>query len=139
MTVHLADINYLAVLVAAVVSFAVGGLWFSPLLFGRAWMTELNFRREDLQQRKGMGWMYARSFAYSAITALVLALFLEVTNAAGAVAGVKLGALAAGGFVATSLATNYLFEGRSFRLFLVNAGHHVAAFVAMGAVLGAWR
>jgi hypothetical protein len=42
-------INYLAVLVAALSTFVLGGLWYSPMLFGKAWMQLNNFTDADLQ------------------------------------------------------------------------------------------
>lgn len=42
-------INYLAVLVAAISTFLIGGLWYSPLLFGKAWMNANGFSEAELQ------------------------------------------------------------------------------------------
>lgn len=47
----MSDINYYAVLVAALLSFAVGGLWYSPLLFGKMWLEEMQLKAEDIKQK----------------------------------------------------------------------------------------
>ena len=39
-------LNWLAVLVAAVSTFLIGGLWYSPAMFGRAWMSANGSRRK---------------------------------------------------------------------------------------------
>jgi hypothetical protein len=49
------------------------------------------------------------------------------------------GALAGIGWVATAIGVNYLFERKSFRLFLINAGYMAVSLTIMGAILGAWH
>jgi len=53
--------------------------------------------------------------------------------------GMTAGALAGFGWVAMALGVIYLFERRPLKLFLVNAGYQVVAFVVMGAILGVWK
>ncbi|MEP7367863.1 MAG: DUF1761 domain-containing protein, partial [Acidobacteriota bacterium] len=53
--------------------------------------------------------------------------------------GITAGALAGIGWVAMAMGVTYLFEARSMRLFLIDAGYHVFAFMLMGAILGAWK
>ena len=68
-------INYLAVLVAALSTFLLGGLWYSPMLFGKAWMRTNKFTDADLQtfsKARMFGW----SFVFSLVMALNLAMFL---------------------------------------------------------------
>ena len=69
------NINYLAVLAAAISTFVLGGLWYSPMLFGKAWMRANNFTDTDLQtfsKARMFGW----SFLFSLVVALNLAMFL---------------------------------------------------------------
>ncbi len=42
-------LNWLAVIAAALATFLIGGLWYSPALFGRAWMSANNLTQEDLK------------------------------------------------------------------------------------------
>jgi hypothetical protein len=49
------------------------------------------------------------------------------------------GALAGIGWVATSLGILYLFESRSLKLFLINAGYLAIAFIVAGGIIGAWQ
>ncbi|HEY0431663.1 MAG TPA: DUF1761 domain-containing protein, partial [Pyrinomonadaceae bacterium] len=60
------SLNYLAVLVAAISTFVLGGLWYSPLLFGKAWMRANNFNEADLQT-----FSKARMFGWSLVFSLV--------------------------------------------------------------------
>ena len=128
--------NFAAIFVAALMSFAIGGLWYSPLLFARAWMKEAGLTEQQTKDAP-MG----RIFGLAAVASLVMAFNLAAFIGAKASFGFAVFAgLAAGlGWVAMSVGVLYLFERRSFRLWLINSGYLVVAFTAMGAILGAWR
>ena len=131
------QINYLAVLAAAASAFVIGGLWWSPLLFQKAWMRANGFTEEKLQEGS-MAKIFGVSFVLTVVMAFNLAMFLagpDTTVAWGATAGV----LAGGGWVALGIAVVALFERRSLTYVLVNGGYFVVAFAVMGAILGAWR
>lgn len=131
------NINYFAVIVAALSTFLLGGLWYSPLLFGKAWMRANNFSEEDLQtfsKARMFGW----SFVFSLVMAVNLAMFLAGpgTNVTW---GMTAGALAGFGWVAMAIAIIGVFENRSWTYILINGGYMTLAFVVMGAIIGAWR
>ena len=128
--------NYLAILVAAVSTFLLGGIWYGPL-FGRAWMRECGFTEESLKRMGGMGRIFALSFVLELIMAFNLAAFIggKATLAFGLFAGAAAGV----GWVTLAFGVTYLFEHRSLKLFLINASYHAVAFTIMGAILGAWR
>lgn len=136
-TVDFSNINYLAVLVAALSTFLLGGLWYSPMLFGKAWMSANKFSDSDLQtfsKARMFGW----SFVFSLIMAFNLAMFLAdpKTNVTW---GMIAGALAGFGWVALAIAIIGVFENKSWRYVLINGGYMTLAFVLMGAIIGAWR
>ncbi|HKE18716.1 MAG TPA: DUF1761 domain-containing protein [Kofleriaceae bacterium] len=126
-------VNYLAALVAALAGFLIGGVWYSPILFARAWMREAGLKEEELH---GLGKTYASALVMTAVAAINLAFFLgpDPSVTWGATAG----ALAGIGWVATALATIFLFERRSTTLILIDAGYLAVAYTAMGAIIGAW-
>lgn len=130
-------LNYVAILVAAASTFMLGGLWYSPVLFGRAWMQEMGFTEERLKALGGTGRIMGLSFVLELAMAVLLAVFLgeKATLGSGLLAGAAVGF----GWVALSLGVTYLFERKPLRLFLVNAGYHGVAFTIMGGILGAWR
>lgn len=129
--------NYLAIFAAAVTAFVLGGLWYAPGVFGRAWMQECGFTEESLKKMGGLGRIFAGSFVLELIMAVNLAAFLGPNASLGF--GTFAGAAAGFGWVALSFGVTYLFERRSLRLFFINAGYHAVTFTAMGAILGAWR
>ncbi len=129
--------NFLAILAAAASAFVLGGLWYAPGVFGRAWMQECGFTGESLKKAGGMGRIFAGSFVLELIMAANLAAFI---GPKGSLAfGTFAGAAAGFGWVALSYGVTYLFERRSLRLFLINAGYHAVAFTIMGAIIGVWR
>jgi len=129
--------NYLAILVATVSTFVLGGLWYSPVLFGRAWMQEMGFTDETLKGRGNVGLIMGGSFVLELIMAVNLAAFIGAK--ASLAFGLFAGAAAGFGWVALSFGVTYLFERKSLCLFFINAGYHGVAFTLMGAILGAWH
>lgn len=128
--------NIWAVLVAAISTFLIGGLWYSPAIFGKAWMKENGFTEESLKGGN-MARIFGLSFVLALIAALNLAMFLgKETNAQ---MGAFYGFLAGFGWVATFIGTHYLFERKSFTLFLINAGYSIVALTVMGVIIGAWN
>ena len=131
----LESVNYFAVLVAALSAFVIGGLWYS-VLFAKPWMVENGFDEEKLKN-SNMGMIIGGSFIFSLIISFVLVLFLgpERDAAFGATAGFMAGLF----WVATAMGITYLFERKSIKLFLINAGYHVITFTIMGLILGMWK
>ncbi len=131
------QINWLAVLAAAVSTFLVGGLWYSPILFGKIWMRANGFTEEQVN-----GFNKARAFGGSFVLALImsanLAMFLADPKTT-LVWGMTAGALAGVGWVAAGLGVIALFENRPWSYIFVNGGYHIVSFVLMGAILGGWR
>ena len=130
-------VNWLAVLAAAVSTFVIGGLWYSPVLFGRAWMSMNNLSAADLA-KSNMARIFGLSFFFALIMAANLAAFLaepKTTAAWGATAGF----LAGFGWVALGIATIALFERRCWKYVLINGGYMTVSFVIMGLILGAWH
>ena len=129
-------INYLAVFAAAASTFLIGGLWYSPLLFQRAWMRANNLTENDLRAG-GQAKIFGLSFVFALVMALNLAMFLnapDTTTTWGATAG-----LLAAIWVALGIGTVALFERRPFAYTAINGGYWLVSFVVMGAILGVWR
>lgn len=127
------NVNYLAVLAAAVSSFLIGGVWYSPVLFANAWMREAGIPEERLREQ--IGSTFAGAFVLSVVIAINLAFFLG--RNAGVAWGASAGALAGVGWAATSLATVFLFERRSKMLILIDGGYLAVSYTVMGALIGA--
>lgn len=129
------SISYIAVLVATVLAFGLGALWYGPPLFGKAWQREMGLSDEDLQSGN-MGLTYGLTFVAAFIAMFCLAALMGPD--AGVNSGALSGAFVAVAFIATSIATHYLFSRKSLKIFLIDAGYDVVRYSLAGAVLGAW-
>lgn len=133
-------INYLAVLVATVVGMAIGFLWYGPL-FGKKWMKLMGISREKMEtmKKKGMG----KTIALNALATLIMSFVLDHSlifassylGVNGWMAGVQAGFWNWLGFIAPVTLSAVLWEGRSWKLWILNNGHYLVALVAMGVVL----
>ena len=130
------EVNYLAVIAAAVATFALGGLWYSPALFGKAWQREAGVSEEKMKSANMM-LIFGLTFVLSLIAAWVFALFLgpRPPMALGLGAGFSAGLC----WVAASLGINYLFERKSLKLWLINGGYHTLQFTIIGLILALWH
>jgi hypothetical protein len=134
MSQAMTNINWLAVLVAALAGFAVGGLWYGPL-FGKAWMAASGMTEEKARSGN-LAKTYGLTLVLNLIAATSLAMFVGGGNTQfGFFAGLMTGLT----FVATALGVTYLFEQRPLSLWLINAGYQIVIFSLMGAILGAWH
>jgi hypothetical protein len=127
------NLNWLAVLVAALSTFLIGGLWYS--IFEKAWMSSNNFSQDFLRKRK-MPLVFGLSFVLSFIMALNLALFIGKEDFIfGAIAGFLTGF----GWITLAIGIIALFENRTLKYVLINGGYMIFAFTIMGFILGAWK
>lgn len=130
-------INYLAVVAAALSTFLIGALWYSPLLFNNAWMKASGLTKEDVAGAN-MAKIFGLAFVFELIMAANLAAFLAGPNTTmmrGAMTGAHVGV----GWAALAIAILALFERRSWTYTLINGGYFAVSFIVMGAILGAWR
>lgn len=133
----MSTLNWPAILVAALSCFCLGGLWFSPILFGKAWQRANKLSDEELKKMNAAK-IFGFSFVFAVVMSFNLAMFLNspFTDASfGAMAGF----LAGFGWVAMAMATTALFERRSWSYILINTSYHVVSLTIMGTILGAWR
>jgi hypothetical protein len=132
----LSQINFLAVIVSALVSFLIGGLWYSNLLFGKVWMQETGLTDDKIRQ-SSMIKIFGISFLLALIISFNLAAFLGPES--DLVWGLTAGGLAGIGWVAASLGILYLFERRSLKLFFINSGYQAVTYIISGGIIGAWH
>jgi hypothetical protein len=130
------EFNILAVIAAALATFVLGGLWYSPALFGRAWQREAGVTDEQMRT-SNKALIFGLTFVLSLIAAFVFAMFLGPRPPVNL--GLGAGFSAGLCWVAASFGINYLFEQRSLKLWLINAGYHTLQFTIIGLVLALWH
>ena len=137
--IPIVNVNYLAVLVAAIASMVVGFLWYGPL-FGKMWMGLMNFDKKKMNEakKKGMGKTYVLAFVTSLIMSYVLAHFVNYVQAKTIADGVVLAFWLWLGFFATTQLGMVLWEGKPVKLYLINTLHYLVTLGVMSAILAVW-
>jgi Protein of unknown function (DUF1761) len=133
---HGFDVNWLAVLLAAIVRFAIGGVWFAPFAFGPAWGRMVGINAEAAKAR--MGRAMAVDFIAGFILAWVLANVLQFLGVNRLVSGARVSFFLWLGFTAMPFLSAAMFEGRPMRLYAIVAGFWLVSLVVMGGLIGAW-
>lgn len=127
----ISELNFISILLAAVVKFIVGGLWFSKVLFGDLWLKETNQKMEELGSPRnamiiGFALCLLVSFSF-AVLMQMLALDLRSSIAIAVIVAI--------GITSAQTGLSFAFEGRSLKLFLIYATQCVAEFVVVVLIL----
>ena len=135
------QVNWLAVIVAAIAMFGLGAVWYSPVLFVKQWAKAAGINRDAMRERsvgRSFVWIMLGAFVLTLIMAANLAFFLAgPSTTLGFAAGA---AIAAGlGWATLSFWIISLFEQRPFAYVLINGGYLTVGFALMGLILGLWR
>ena len=135
------EVNTLAVIVAAVVSFFIGMAWYSPLLFVKPWMKELGktFDPKAMPSMASMLPQMGISLAAQLVGAYVLAHVAGAFSATGVMGAIQLGVWVWLGFMATNALSPVLWEGRSYKWYAITAGHLLVSTLAMALIIVLWK
>lgn len=129
-------VNYVAVVVAAIVAVVIGFIWYAPPVFGGRWMAMLGRTQAELGNP---GPSMALGILAALVNAWVLAVLAKTTHSATVGDGVVLGIIAWLGFMATITLAQGVFEKRPMGLWLLNNAHNVIVQAVMGAIVAAWH
>ena len=127
-------INHIAVLVCAGMSLVIGALWWSPLLFAKAWQNEVGLSDEQIKQMSPAK-TFGMTFVLAYLASYNLAFFLGAPGTTWQW-GIGAGLLAS---VWAMYIIISLFEQRTFKHILINSGYIAVYFAVIGAILGIWR
>ena len=133
-------INYPAVIVAAIIHFMIGGLWYG-LIFGNLFLRIIAWTPAEIEQIKANSSpvQYLVALATSFVLCYILAHFVQYTKAKGVADGMQTGFWLWLGFVATTQLPTVIFEQRKLGLYLLNVGYQLTACLICGALLAAWK
>lgn len=133
-------INFWPVLVASIVSFGIGAIWYSPFLFGNKWKALVNIDEESEEQNRENGSLryYVIHFIATIVTFSVFAFFVSAFSANTWVDGAFLGLLAWIGFTATEAVGTLIWEKKPFKLVLINTSATLISLLVGGAIIGGW-
>ena len=132
---YFADLNWLAVLVAALAYFVLGAIWYSNMMFGKAYRAALGITEQgtpspSLLVINFVGWL---------ITATALGLVGAAAGASTVLDGIVLGFVAGVGFVVVHQVVAGVFDPGRRALMSVTVSYTVPGFVIMGVILAVWK
>jgi Protein of unknown function (DUF1761) len=132
-------LNWVAILVAAIVSFLFEALWFSA--FMTQWLAGIGRTTEWLHSAAGYNpaLQYGTAIICSIIAAAVITICIQASGEQTARRGILCAAVVWFGFVATTWAKEYIFEVRTIEIFAINAGYSLIDLMIIGAIVGAWK
>lgn len=131
-------LNYFAIVVTALVIFAIGALWYT-VLFGKAWLAAHEYTPEQIEaMKKGAGKAYGVSFLCYLVLAAMMNVLMERMGIDTAIGGVKLALVLWLGFVATVGLTANLYSNKKFSAYAIDAAYQLVFMVVAGVILALW-
>jgi hypothetical protein len=127
-------IYYVAVIVAGIVGFAIGAVWYT-LLFSRQWIAAVGVNEADIRRNRTITPFLVAMVSYFLMAAVIAAV---APHDANVLTGALTGLLLWLGFGLTVTAVNYVFAARKGELTAIDAGHWLAVAIIMGGVIGAF-
>ena len=127
--------HFLGIFLAAVAMFAIGAVWYSPLMFIKAWLQEAGMDPNAKPDSRTLLRTFGATFLLLLVSAAVLDQFIvNWSSDQGLAHGLWVGFLG-GVIMASARGINYLFEKRSRKLYLINTSYDVLGFCVMGVIL----
>jgi len=135
------ELNFFAVAASAVLAFGTGAIWYSPILFGNAWIKAHGYTDTQVQQMQGDATPlpYLGSAASYLVMAIVINIFVSYSNASTIGDGLWLGVLFWLGFAAPVGLTGNLFSDKSISVFVIDTLHHLTYLLLISVILTLWR
>ena len=130
------SIHLFPVLVAAIARMVIGAVWYSPALFLKRWHKLTGVTQK--QMKAGMPKALAVDFVGSLLMAFVLVHAIRFSYATTPLQGLAVGFFNWLGFVAVATIGSVTYEGKPFKLFLLNNGYLLLSLLAMSAILAVW-
>jgi hypothetical protein len=134
---YLSELNWISILIATVVGFLLGGLWFSPLLFSNKWRAAMGQVKEETGG--SMGPALALSFVVTFATATGLALLLDLMPLTTTLGALRLGLTVGIVFYALNTASDFAFTGWPRTVYWIQASYHVLQIAIMSLIVAYWR
>ncbi|MCK9411498.1 MAG: DUF1761 domain-containing protein [Prolixibacteraceae bacterium] len=133
-------INVWAVLVGTIAIWVLGALWYSPVLFGKIWQKEVEFKEEGIK-KANMAMVFGLSFLVMLfmVWALNFVINSHKPEEVSILKGLHYGAFTGFFFSMMTMGINYLYQRRSVTLWLIDGFYMVIGLGIAGMILGAWR
>jgi Protein of unknown function (DUF1761) len=131
-------VNYPAIVLTGVISYILGTIWYSTILFGRKWRESVGKSESEFRSSiKPV--IYVLTFICWLVAEYVLAVFIHYSGASTFGYGMLGGFFCWFGFIACLSLFQLLFAGRPIALWLINSGYTFVAMVLSGGILAIWK
>ena len=127
-----AGINYLAVLIAALVGMAAGAAWYGVL--AKPWMKAANLTGEDISTNNTS--KYAVALLAQFVIAYLLAGLIGHLDTLSLSGGIITAIFCWIGFCLAPMAVNHRFQNSGWELTAIDSGYWLIVFVLQGAIIG---
>jgi len=138
-TTLFSHVNWLAVLVASIAYFMLGGLWYSKALFGSKWATLQKIDMNDPSVKKGVAGMMFYSFLLMVVTVIGLAVLVARLDLTLISSGVKIGLVTGLFFSVTAISITFLYERKPLALYFISGGYQLIGNIIAAIILVAWH
>ena len=138
-TALFSHINWLAVIVASVAYFIIGGLWYSKILFGTRWANLQKIDMADPGMKKGVAAIMFYSFLLMLLNVVGLAILVVRLDLTMISSGVKLGLVTGLFFCFTALGISFLYERKPAALYFISGGYQLLGNIIAAIILVVWR
>lgn len=130
------DLNWVAIILAALAGFLIGGIWYGPL-FGKTWQVEAGLSDERIKG-SNMVMIFGLTFLLNFFSSFILAHVLRTYGDPGMSLSIMIAGGLALGFIVPAIGVNYLFSRKSRTLFGIDGGYWLLIYCVMGAIFGAF-
>lgn len=128
--------NFLAIIVAAIVYFVIGAVWYS-LLFGKAWMENVGRTKEQLMSGSKIVYLYTVIAEFG--ICFVVAFVIWILGTPNCISAIKVGAFFSIGLTATIIAINNWYGQRSLKLTFIDSGYHIVGIITASIIITVWN
>lgn len=137
----LSDLNWLAVLVAALAYFAIGAVWYAPPLFGKAWAAAGGLPTPDAGSRPSPA-IYLTPLVGSVLSAVALAMIAKASDTDTFLEGIVLGLVVGIGFAVSITFVTAQFESEKPEPMVwgaITAGYHAVGILVAAIIVASWQ
>lgn len=136
----LAAAPIVGVVLAALSSFVIGGIWYSPGVFLKSWMEMTGTKDSDMKKRfpAAMAAMGVAALLTAWVLALAILYVKSVSGVSGIATGLEVSFILWLGISATTTVVTGVLEPRKISLMAMQAGNRLVSLLVMGLILGAF-